>query len=105
MMRKPSCSVKLLEGLLERFSRSTFASVKGKGDFSTAATFSKYGVNYTYFLLEGLRGKADTDRDGLITVDEAYRYVSKHVPQATGQEQNPVKKGAVRGRLILGIAN
>ena len=62
----------------------------------------KHGV-FTYYLLEGLRGKADIDNDGLITVDEVYRYVSKHVPQATGQEQHPVKKGTVKGRLILSI--
>jgi hypothetical protein len=46
---------------------------------------------------------ADVDKDGLITVDEIYAYVSKHVPQATDQEQHPVKKGQVEGSLILGI--
>jgi hypothetical protein len=62
----------------------------------------QHGV-FTYFLLEGLRGKADTDKDGIITVDEAYRYVSREVPRATGQEQHPVKKGIVEGQLILGV--
>jgi hypothetical protein len=52
--------------------------------------------------LEGLQGKADVDGDGLITVDEAYSYLSTHVPQATGQNQHPVKKGEVEGQLILG---
>jgi len=60
-----------------------------------------HGV-FTYYLLEGLRGKADLDGDGVITVDEAYTYVSKKVPEATGQNQNPVKKGEVEGQLILG---
>jgi hypothetical protein len=62
----------------------------------------RHGV-FTYFLLEGLRGKADTDRDSIITVDEVYRYVSREVPRATGQEQHPVKKGIVEGQLILGV--
>jgi hypothetical protein len=62
----------------------------------------EHGV-FTYFLLEALRGKADTDGDGIITVDEAYRYVSREVPRATGQEQHPVKKGIVEGQLILGV--
>ena len=61
-----------------------------------------HGV-FTHYLLEGLQGKADADHDGLITVDEIYGYVSEQVPQATGQEQHPVKKGSVEGRLILGI--
>jgi hypothetical protein len=62
----------------------------------------KHGV-FTYYLLEGLRGKADLDRDSMITVDEAYRYVYDQVPQATGQEQHPVKKGSVEGSLVLSI--
>jgi hypothetical protein len=62
----------------------------------------QHGV-FTYYLLEGLRGAADNDRDGSITVDEAYRYVSERVPRATGQEQHPVKKGSVEGNLIMSI--
>jgi len=60
-----------------------------------------HGV-FTYYLLEGLRGKADLDGDGLITADEIYAYVSKKVPEATGQNQNPVKKGDVEGQFVLG---
>lgn len=62
----------------------------------------KHGV-FTYYLIEGLEGKADYDDDGYVTVDEAYRYVSEEVPKATGQEQHPVKKGSVEGQLVLGI--
>ena len=60
-----------------------------------------HGV-FTYYLLEGLRGSADTDHDGVITVDEAYSYVSKKVPEVTGQNQHPIKKGEVEGQLVLG---
>ena len=60
-----------------------------------------HGV-FTYYLLDGLKGKADLDGDGVITVDEIYTYVSKKVPEATGQNQNPVKTGEVEGQLILG---
>ena len=60
-----------------------------------------HGV-FTYYLLEGLRGKADADKDGIVTVDEVYAYVSKKVPEATGQNQHPVKKGEVEGQLVLG---
>lgn len=62
----------------------------------------QHGV-FTYYLLEGLKGAADTDGDGLVTVDEAYRYVSDRVPEATHQEQHPVKKGTVEGSLVLSI--
>jgi uncharacterized caspase-like protein len=62
-----------------------------------------HGV-FTYYLLEALRGKGDLDGDGLITLDEVYRYVSMKVPQATEQGQHPVKKGEMVGEIILGIA-
>ena len=61
-----------------------------------------HGV-FTYYIVEGLRGKADTDQDGLITVDEAYRYVSDKVTRASGQEQHPVKKGSVEGQMVLSV--
>ena len=63
-----------------------------------------HGV-FTYYLLEGLRGSADMDHDGIITVDEAYGYVSKKVPEVTGQNQHPIKKGLKQGGgglLIIG---
>jgi len=62
----------------------------------------QHGV-FSYYLLEALKGAADTDCDGAVTVDEAYRYVSEKVPPATNQEQHPVKKGSVEGDLILSI--
>ena len=62
----------------------------------------KHGV-FTYYLLEGLRGKADLDGDGVITVDEVYRYVSMKVPPATSQSQHPVRKGEITGQIILGV--
>ncbi len=64
----------------------------------------QHGV-FTYYLLEALKGAADSDRDGAVTVDEAYRYVSEKVPRATGQEQHPVKKGFIEGNLILSVPN
>ena len=86
------------------------ASGKGK-IIMTASSANEVSVEkdelghgiFTYYMIEGLKGKADIDRDGLITVDEAYRYVTEKVTSATGQEQHPVKKGAVEGQLVLGI--
>jgi hypothetical protein len=60
-----------------------------------------HGV-FTYYLLEGLRGAADADGDGLVTVDEAYAYVSSKVSVATGQNQHPQKKGEMEGPFFLG---
>jgi hypothetical protein len=77
-------------------------TASGANEVSAENDELKHGV-FTYYLVEGLKGMADADGDGLITVEEVYRYVSDKVPQATGQEQHPVKKGTVEGRLILGV--
>jgi len=77
-------------------------TASGANEVSAEDEKLQHGV-FTFYLLQGLSGAADADKDGLITVDEIYQYVSVQVPRATGQEQHPVKKGTMEGRLILGI--
>jgi hypothetical protein len=95
----------ITDGFLERISGGrgkVIITASAANEVSVEKDDLQHGV-FTYYLLEGLRGAADTDRDGTITVDEAYRYVSEKVPRATGQEQHPVKKGSVEGNLVFGI--
>ncbi|MCP4298746.1 MAG: hypothetical protein GY786_24450, partial [Proteobacteria bacterium] len=77
-------------------------TASGANEVSMESDEFEHGI-FTYFLLEGLKGKADIDRDGLITVDELYRFVSDNVVRASGQEQHPVKKGRVEGRFVFGV--
>ena len=77
-------------------------SASGANEVSAERDDLQQGV-FTYYLLQGLQGKADIDSDGLVTVDEAFRFVSYHVPRATGQEKHPIKKGTVEGRLVLSV--
>lgn len=48
-----------------------------------------HGV-FTYYVLQGLSGKADKNRDRAITVTELFDYASTEVARATGNNQNPV---------------
>jgi hypothetical protein len=62
-----------------------------------------HGV-FTYYLLEGLRGAADRDNDGDITLQEAFDYVSEKLARVTKPQQKPMKyepEGSV-GKIILG---
>ena len=62
----------------------------------------EHGV-FTYYLLEALRGAGDIDGNQVVTLSEAYRYVSLMVPDATNQNQHPVMKlGEFEGQIILG---
>jgi hypothetical protein len=97
----------LSDAFLDRISGgkgTVIITASGANEVSMESDEFKHGI-FTYFLLEGLKGKADIDDDGLITVDELYRYVSDNVANASGQEQHPVKKGSVEGRFVLGVIN
>jgi|GEM_PF-1002584 len=94
----------LSDGFLNRLSKGkgrVVLTASRAGEVSEERDDLGHGV-FTYYLLEGLRGKADVDGDRLVTVDEAYSYLSSKVPQATGQNQHPVKKGEIEGQLFLG---
>lgn len=52
-----------------------------------------HGV-FTYYLLQGLRGNADTNEDHFVTVGELFRYVHQNVRYETDRQQNP--------RMLLG---
>lgn len=47
-----------------------------------------HGV-FTYYVLEGLKGHADTNQDHLVTVGELFRYVRQKVRLDTEFQQNP----------------
>ena len=61
----------------------------------------QHGV-FSYHMLEGLKGSADQDGDGIITVSELFSYISRTVPDASAQDQHPVKKGETEGELVIG---
>lgn len=49
-----------------------------------------HGV-FTYFLLEGLKGKADFNNDYTITINEAMQYTEEQVKRKTRGAQNPTR--------------
>jgi hypothetical protein len=59
---------------------------------------------FTHFLVQGLRGAADLDRDGIVSLQEIYQYLEQQVSQksrAMGGNQHPVMKGEMEGILPL----
>ena len=61
-----------------------------------------HGV-FTYYLLEALKGKADTDGDGIVTIAEAYKYVYDNVRSATESQQHPTITGKYDVKLPLAV--
>jgi hypothetical protein len=61
----------------------------------------------TYYVLEGLKGNADLDGDGQITLIELYQYIAENVPikaKEAGGCQTPLLKGEITGDFpLIGI--
>jgi len=59
---------------------------------------------FTHYLIEGLKGVADKDQDGLVTIHELYDYVYEQVSQHArklGGSMHPIQKGSVKGKIFL----
>ncbi len=59
---------------------------------------------FTHYLIEGLKGLADKDGDGLVTTDELYKYVYDNVSnqaRLVGGSMHPIYKGFIRGQIFL----
>lgn len=61
-----------------------------------------HGV-FTNFLLEGLRGRADRDADGVVRAGELLDYLSEIVPNETKALQHPRAAGNIETRLPLAV--
>jgi len=81
---------------IDRLTRSTgHATIVASSDDQVAMEgYEGHGI-FTYILVEGLRGKADTDGDGFITLQELSAYTEEEVPRRSyekwGYEQTPMR--------------
>ena len=91
---------------LERLTRS-----KGRA-IITASRTSEVSIElpelghgiFSYYLVSGLKGAADLNRDGIVSLQELYEYVEQQVTtksRAVGGNQHPVMKGELEGALPL----
>jgi uncharacterized caspase-like protein len=60
-----------------------------------------HGV-FTYYLIEGLKGAADYDKSGSVSIGEVTVYVSQQVRRATRNAQNPIVAGRFDPSLVIG---
>jgi len=63
-----------------------------------------HGV-FTYYLLKGLRGEADANKDGTVTAGELFAYVRDNVQKATGGDQSPMALPGLAERIPLSGAS
>jgi len=58
---------------------------------------------FTYFLIKGLKGEADKDGDGVVTIKEVYDYVYEKTKEATSGIQHPQMEGRLLGAFPLSL--
>ncbi len=58
---------------------------------------------FTHYLLQGLKGEADLDRDGVVTVDEAYDFVYERTKNETRGAQHPLRQVSGSGRFPISV--
>ncbi len=58
---------------------------------------------FSYFLIQGLKGKADIDGDKIITIKELFNYVNKKVRAYTADAQKPTLTGTFDEKMPVGV--
>lgn len=71
-------------------------------EVSLEATKLKQGV-FSYFFILGLKGQADSNENGIITVTELFDYVNKNVQKFTFGFQNPLIFGDFDKNMPIGL--
>ena len=59
-----------------------------------------HGV-FSYYVIKGLEGAADANKDGVVDADELIKYVSEQVPMATANKQHPREFGTYDNMMRL----
>ena len=78
----------------------TGGSDRGQG-FEGASFGDGHGV-FTYFVMKGLEGEADSNHDGIVDADELSYYVHARVREATNGLQNPTgERGSFDPHMVL----
>jgi uncharacterized caspase-like protein len=91
---------------LERLTRSkgrAIITASRPNELSIELADLGHGI-FSYYLVNGLRGGADLNRDGIVSLQELYEYVEQQVTakaRAVGGNQHPVMKGELEGVLPL----
>ncbi len=72
------------------------------GEVSRESSDYGHGV-FTYYLLRGMQGDADTNHDGVVTLDETIEYTRSKVRSFSNAQQNPSAAGFFDRSIPMGI--
>jgi hypothetical protein len=102
--RSATMSPEFLERLTRSSGRVLINAASGNESALDAPDF-RHGV-FTYFLVQGLDGGADRDKDGIVTVPELYTFIQGRVGEyarKAGTRQTPLLDGALSDLPLLEV--
>jgi hypothetical protein len=89
------------EPILNQYYASLAKSIAGtalimssKGDETSLESAGLRQGVFSHFLIRGLKGEADLNKDKIVSVQELYNFVYANVRDYTGNRQSPVLKGS-----------
>lgn len=104
---KTKAVVSPLKGFMRDFASSAgkvVISSSRPDEYSLESPRRDNGV-FTHWLLEALKGAADRDSDGVVTVNEAYNYAYQQTKVETEGAQHPQFQGTVEGIFPLAMTS
>ncbi|MGI4853964.1 MAG: tetratricopeptide repeat protein [Janthinobacterium lividum] len=85
--------------------RTSLFSLTASRDRESSYESPEYGGGhgiFTYYVVQGMNGAADTNGDGVVSADELAEYVHTNVRQATKAAQNPTsERGSFDPNMVL----
>ncbi|HMG15262.1 MAG TPA: hypothetical protein VK590_07450, partial [Saprospiraceae bacterium] len=58
---------------------------------------------FSHFLIRGMKGEADKNKDNIVTIKELYEYIYENVKEYTGDKQTPVISGNYENNLPIAV--
>ena len=90
----PTFSSKNQEQAILMSSKSEETSLESQG--------LRQGV-FSHFLIRGMKGEADKNKDNIVTIKELYEYIYENVKEYTGDKQTPVISGNYENNLPIAV--
>jgi hypothetical protein len=84
----------------KQFENTVLISACDAHQVAIESSKAKHGL-LTYYLTSGLNGPADTDRDGVITIEEAAGFAKRSI-KSEGWDQDPQLEGDFTGKSFVG---
>jgi hypothetical protein len=99
----PENSISQYYQTLSKSISGTALIMSSKGDETSLESAGLRQGVFSHFLIRGLKGEADKNKDKVISVREIFDFVYSNVRAYTGNRQSPVLKGAFDPTMPVGV--